>query len=134
MIDKEGIGRRIFEVRKILRKISQEKMVEDLGWYQPDLSVIEKNGTDDLFKLDMMADYLNVPLEYLIFGRSYDTVEKYAREKMTFKKIKSVKHKNILAVLMGVNSEDLSKKEIIGYECGLYTIYMPIEFQYQIGN
>ncbi len=42
MIDYEKIGKRILEERKYLHRISQEKMAEDLGIYQADISNMEK--------------------------------------------------------------------------------------------
>ena len=42
MIDFEKIGKRIHEERKFIRKISQEKMAEDLDMYQADISNLEK--------------------------------------------------------------------------------------------
>ena len=42
MIDIEKIGKRIAEERKYIHKISQEKMAEDLGMYQSDISNMEK--------------------------------------------------------------------------------------------
>ncbi len=42
MIDFDKIGKRIQEERKYLRRISQEKMAEDLGMYQADISNLEK--------------------------------------------------------------------------------------------
>ena len=66
MIDYEKIGRRIAEERKYIHKISQEKMAEELGMYQADISNMEKakksSGINDLSKLDMIADYLGIPL------------------------------------------------------------------------
>ena len=40
--DFERLGRRIAEERKHFRKVSQEKMAEDLGMYQADISNIER--------------------------------------------------------------------------------------------
>ena len=54
MIDLNKIGKRIQEERKYLRRISQEKMAEDLGMYQADISNMEKansgSGITDLVK------------------------------------------------------------------------------------
>ena len=51
-------------------------MAEDLGMYQPDLSDMENNkpgcGIQDLAKLEVIADYLHVPLYYLLFGDEGD--------------------------------------------------------------
>lgn len=73
MIDIEIIGHRIREERKNLLHISQEKMAEDLGMYQADISNLEKakngSGITDITKLDMIADYFKIPLATLLFGR-----------------------------------------------------------------
>ncbi len=62
-IDYEKIGRRIFEERKYILHISQEKMAEDLGMYQADISNLEhaskSSGIQDLRKLENIADYLD---------------------------------------------------------------------------
>lgn len=72
MLDYDVIASRIREQRKLVRKISQKKMAEDLNMYQPDLSDLENNkpgcGIKDLAKLELIAGYLNVSLSYLLFG------------------------------------------------------------------
>ena len=77
MLDYDMIASRIREQRKFVKKISQAKMAEDLGMYQPDLSDIENNkpscGIHDLAKLEVIADYLRVPLRYLLFGDEDDS-------------------------------------------------------------
>ena len=79
MLDYDVIASRIREQRKYIRKISQKKMAEDLNMYQPDLSDLENNkpgcGITDLFKLEMIAEYLQMPLEYLLFGKGEEDVE-----------------------------------------------------------
>ena len=71
-IDYDMIAARIREQRKNVRKVSQSKMAEAIGMYQPDLSAIENNrpgcGIYDLPKLEIIADYLRVPVRYLLFG------------------------------------------------------------------
>ena len=66
MIDFDKIGNRIYEQRKYFRKLSQERMAEELGMYQADISNMEKakkgSGITDLSKLDMIAEYLEIPL------------------------------------------------------------------------
>jgi len=66
------IAARIREQRKSVKKVSQARMAEALGMYQPDLSALENNkpgcGIRDLAKLEIIADYLCVPLSYLLFG------------------------------------------------------------------
>ena len=66
------IAARIREQRKDVKKVTQRKMAEDLGMYQPDLNALENNkpgcGICDLAKLEVIADYLGVPLIYLLFG------------------------------------------------------------------
>lgn len=72
MLDYDVIASRIREQRKYVQKISQKKMAEDLGMYQPDLSALENNkkgcGIHDLAKLELIAGYLNISLSYLLFG------------------------------------------------------------------
>ena len=76
MLDYDVIASRIREQRKYIRKISQRKMAEDLNMYQPDLSDLENNkpgcGIRDLAKLEMIAGYLNISLNYLLFGDGED--------------------------------------------------------------
>lgn len=80
MLDYDIIASRIREQRKYVKKISQQKMAEDLGMYQPDLSALENNkpgcGIHDLAKLEMIAGYLDMSLAYLLFGNE-DTEENY---------------------------------------------------------
>lgn len=71
MINAYNIGKRI----RILRKkkgVTQEKMAEDLGMYQADISNLERamggSGINDLFKLDQIADYFGVTLAQLLNG------------------------------------------------------------------
>lgn len=63
-LDYEKIGRRIAEERKHFRKVSQEKMAEDLGMYQADISNLERaksgSGIYDLHKLELIADYFGI--------------------------------------------------------------------------
>lgn len=72
MLDYDVIASRIREQRKFIKKISQRKMAEDLQMYQPDLSSLENNkpgcGIHDLAKLELIANYLNISLSYLLFG------------------------------------------------------------------
>ncbi len=72
MLDYDLIASRIRYQRKIVKKISQRKMAEELMMYQPDLSALENNkpgcGIHDLAKLEMIANYLDMPLSYLLFG------------------------------------------------------------------
>ena len=79
MLDYDIIASRIHEQRKYVKKVSQKKMAEDLMMYQPDLSNIENNkrgsGITDLAKLEIIADYLGVPLSYLLFGNGDEEME-----------------------------------------------------------
>ena len=117
MIDLNKIGKRIQEERKYLRRISQEKMAEDLGMYQADISNMEKaksgSGITDLVKLDMIADYFDMPLETLLFGRRQDQMEKYYGTKMQLReypKKRTKKHESLLCHLMGLSKgDDLDK-------------------------
>ena len=142
MIDLNKIGKRIQEERKYLRRISQEKMAEDLGMYQADISNMEKaksgSGITDLVKLDMIADYFDMPLETLLFGRRQDQMEKYYGTKMQLReypKKRTKKHESLLRHLMGLSkSDDLDSvlHKMITFECGPYMIYVLHEIQYEI--
>ena len=139
MIDFEKIGKRILEERKYLHRISQEKMAEDLGMYQADISNLEKakngSGITDLAKLDMIADYFDMPLETLLFGRRQDKMEKYYGNRMRLKESKkkmTKRHESILRKLMGL-SQDVGVKTAMdavdSFECGPYMIYVGNEHQ-----
>ena len=140
MLDYEQIGKRIQEERKYLRRISQEKMAEDLGMYQADISNLEKakngSGITDLSKLEMIAEYFDMPLETLLFGRRQDQMEKYYGNKMQLKesrKKRSQKHNTLLMHLMGVSKDSEDADQILenvrGLECGPYMIYVFSELQ-----
>lgn len=141
MIDFEKIGKRILEERKYLHRISQEKMAEDLGMYQADISNMEKakngSGITDLAKLDMIADYFDMPLETLLFGRRQDQMEKYYGSKMQLKeftKKRTRKHETILKNLMGIseeNGDEEALNQVLSFECGPYMIYVAHEIQIQ---
>ena len=79
MVDFEKISRRILEERKYLRRLSQEKMAEDLGMYQADISNLEKaksgSGITDLAKLDMIADYFDIISKHLRISRTQERRE-----------------------------------------------------------
>ena len=134
MINFNKIGNRIKEVRKYIMKISQEKMAEDLGMYQADISNMEKaksgSGITDLAKLDLIADYFNIPLATLLFGQEDKNMLKYHGDQMKLKhsKKKMLKsHKKVLWRLMGL-SEDATPT-FYTYECGPYVLYTAIERQ-----
>ncbi len=141
MIDFEKIGKRILEERKYLHKISQEKMAEDLGMYQADISNMEKakngSGITDLAKLDMIADYFDMPLETLLFGRRQDQMEKYYGTKMQLKefpKKRTRKHETILRNLLGISEENGNEEalnQVLSFECGPYMVYVVHEVQIQ---
>lgn len=133
MIDFDKIGNRIYEQRKYFRKLSQERMAEELGMYQADISNIEKakkgSGITDLSKLDMIAEYLEIPLETLLFGREDKTMLKYHGSKMKLKKSRkklTKGHRKTLSQLTGNNEERIIP---LTYECGPYMIYSIMEFQ-----
>ena len=141
MIDFEKIGKRILEERKYLHKISQEKMAEDLGMYQADISNMEKakngSGINDLTKLDMIADYFDMPLETLLFGRRQEQMEKYYGTRMQLKeftKKRTRKHETILRNLMGIPKDEENEgalDNVISFECGPYMVYVALEAQIQ---
>lgn len=136
MIDYEKIGRRIYEERKYIRHISQEKMAEDLGMYQADISNLEKakksSGITDLSKLQLIADYFSLPIENLLFGTSAEAhMVNYEGGKMELRmlernkqKIKNAQQKKLLKKLMNT---DPSKAVAFTFECGPYTTYVFIE-------
>ena len=141
MIDFEQIGRRIYEERKYLHRISQEKMAYDLGMYQADISNLEKakkgSGITDLSRLDMIADYFDMPLEILLFGRRQDQMEKYYGSKMQltpFTKARPKKHDAILRGLTGMGEKDpeIPADAILSFECGPYMVYVLFEKQVQL--
>ena len=72
MLDYDKIASRIHAQRKYVKKVSQKKMAEDLGMYQPDLSAMENNrpgcGIKDLAKLEVISSYLGISLQDLLFG------------------------------------------------------------------
>ena len=136
MIDYEKIGRRIYEERKFIRRISQEKMAEDLGMYQADISNLEKakksSGITDLNKLQIIADYFSLPIENLLFGSSAEAhMVNYEGSKMELRilerskqKIKNTKQKTILQKLLDT---DPTKALSFTFECGPYTTYIFVE-------
>ena len=142
MIDFEKIGKRILEERKYLHRISQEKMALDLGMYQADISNLEKakkgSGISDLYKLDLIADYFDIPLESLIFGRRQDKMEKYYGTKMQIKPFSgklSAKHQAMLRSLMGAGGDEIGEtnpENVVAYKCGPYMIYEAHEFQLEL--
>ena len=144
MIDFEKIGKRILEERKYIRRISQEKMAEELGMYQADISNLEKakngSGITDLSKLDLIADYFDMPLETLLFGRRQDQMEKYYGSKMQLTestKKRTQKHDSILKKLMGITNHekaDAALDKLKTLECGPYMIYVAYEFQYNLSG
>lgn len=137
MIDFDKIGKRIYEQRKYFRKLSQERMAEELGMYQADISNMEKakkgSGITDLSKLDLIAEYLDIPLETLLFGREDKAMLKYYGRKMKLKKSrkKLIKgHRQTLMQLTGLKEEQVVPA---AYECGPYMLYTMLENQSMLG-
>lgn len=64
--DYKAIGKRIIEERKHFRKISQDRMAEELGMYQADISNLKKaemgSEITDLSKFDLIAEYFDISL------------------------------------------------------------------------
>ncbi len=144
MLDYEKIGKRILEERKYLRRISQEKMAEDLGMYQADISNLEKakagSGITDLSKLELIAEYFDMPLETLLFGRRQDQMEKYYGTKMQLKdskKKRTQKHNTILRKFLGSYDEkdiEAALDSVLSFECGPYVVYVFHEIQQLIAG
>lgn len=138
MVDYERIGRRIAEQRKML-KITQSRMSADLQDYylsmhQSDISRLEKaakgSGITDLSKLDIIADYLCIPLETLVFGIGGGTMQKYYGTQMTLRasKKKPFKtHVKVLSKLLGRAEDEIG--DLKTFECGLYMLYSVFELQ-----
>ena len=136
MIDFEKIGARIHEERKHIHGISQERMAEELGMYQADISNLERaqkgSGISDLNKLQLIADYFSLPIENLLFGTSMEVhMVNYEGGKMVLrkaegskKKIKSAKQKALLQKLLDA---DPAKALSHVFECGPYTTYVFVE-------
>lgn len=139
MIDFNAIGSRIKEERKYILKISQEKMAEDLFMYQADISNIEKaksgSGIADLAKLDMIADYFNIPLETLLFGREDKNVKKYHGSQMQIKESKKKPGKTQYSTLHKLLKVDEAQELIVvSYECGPYQIFVIPEYLRSMGG
>jgi transcriptional regulator with XRE-family HTH domain len=77
VLDYDRIAFRIWDLRKNRKKVSQKKMAEDLGMYQPDISALENNrpgsGIESLPKLELIAAYMGVSIKYLLFGNEDET-------------------------------------------------------------
>lgn len=137
MIDYEKIGQRITEQRKYIRRMSQERLAEELGMYQADISNLEKakkgSGITDLSKLDFIADYFEISLENLLFGKGAKDMPKYSGAKMALNPVKKIKraHRDILSKLTGNESEKISG---LSFECGPYSIYVLEEHQITLGG
>ena len=138
MIDFEKIGKRIAEERKYIHKISQEKMAEDLGMYQSDISNMEKakkgSGITDLYKLGLIADYFSVPLETLLFGREDKNMLKYEGSKMQLKQSKKKLTKTQKTVMSRLAGTDIDNLPLIKFECGPYLLLTLIEEQAVYGS
>lgn len=140
MVDFEKIGRRITEQRRMLH-ITQTRMSMDLqdhylSLHQSDISRLEKaakgSGITDLSKLDIIADYLCIPLETLIFGIGGGTMQKYYGSQMTLrasKKKPKKSHSKVLSKLTDLSEDQLGDVGLKTYECGLYTLYSVFELQ-----
>ena len=138
MIDLDKIGQRIKEERKYIMKVSQEHMAEDLNMYQADISNMEKaksgSGISDLIKLDLIAEYFNIPLETLLFGREDKNMLCYHGDQMKLKPSKKKMTKGHLTVLQKLTGQkDRDELPAITYECGPYIIYTMIEQQMSFG-
>jgi transcriptional regulator with XRE-family HTH domain len=136
MIDYDRIGRRIQEERKCILGISQEKMAEALNMHQADISNLERarkgSGITNLDTLERIADFLNLPIENLIFGSSMEAhMVSYYGGKMVLR-VKNGKitvtqnQRKLLTRLIGNELEDAA---LVCYECGPYLIYVFVESQ-----
>ena len=138
MIDYEQIGRRISEQRKHIRRVTQETMAADLGMYQADISNLEKakkgSGIHDLDKLEMIAEYLGLPVEELIFGSRGTQRPKYPGKAMELRRSEEavpVAHRRILARLTGQEEQAVRSQMLV---CGPYTVHCLTEVQTILGG
>ncbi len=134
MVDFEKIGRRIREERKLKKRVSQERMALDLGYYQADISNLEKaksgSGITDLYKLDLIADYLEIPLEALIFGMEVDKMVHYYGSKIQMKEEDHpILSKNMKAMLDGFSGHEGAWEDTSVFDWGPYKIYHIPEYQ-----
>ncbi len=121
----QEIGNRIHEQRKYIKRVSQEKMADDLFMYQADISNLEKgkkgSGIADLDKLGLLADYLGVSLDYLLFGTK-EKMTPYFKKKTTIEKGNLSKERKMeLARLSGRNPKDVKAAV---YQAGDYSVYI----------
>ncbi len=141
MIEYEKIGQRIAEERKLVHRISQRKMAEDLFMYQADISNLEKaksgSGITDLSKLDLIADYFKIPVKTLIFGREDEnTMLVYTGKKMLLTADNGEIPETQLKTLMNLMGEHADPKGDNGfsYKCGPYTLRSFLELQIPFGG
>lgn len=68
--------------------------------YQADISNMEKaksgSGITDLVKLDMIADYFDMPLETLLFGRRQDQMENTMARKCNLENTQKKRTKSVI--------------------------------------
>lgn len=127
MVDYEAIGKRIAEQRKCIWKKSQTLMADEISMHQADISNLEnaKNGSgiSDLHKLELIADYFSISLQYLIFGS--DPNERLGRY---YGRVGDIKHlekarKEHIAILRRIVGSDFNESAIVSYKCGAYCVY-----------
>ncbi len=139
MVDFEKIGRRIKEERKLNKRVSQLDMALDLGMYQADISNLEKakkgSGISDLYKLDLIADYFNIPLATLIFGMEEDKMVHYYGSKIQLKEITKPTFDDDMKLTLDLLSgfKNIWKGTRV-FECGPYKIYVYPEYQITTGH
>lgn len=117
------IGKRIQEQRKYIKRVSQEKMADDLFMYQADISNLEKgkkgSGIMDLEKLIRLSEYLSVSLEFLIFGSKNNMIQYYKKKTAIDEGKTNSKQIKVLASLTGRKDTDINP---ITYKSGPFTI------------
>lgn len=117
------IGKRIQEQRKYIKRVSQEKMADDLFMYQADISNLEKgkkgSGIMDLEKLIRLSEYLSVSLEFLIFGSKNNMIQYYKKKTAIDEGKANSKQIKVLASLTGRKDTDINP---ITYKSGPFTI------------
>ena len=139
MVDFEKIGRRIREQRKFGKRVSQERMALDLGMYQADISNLEKaksgSGIGDLYKLDLIANYFNIPLATLIFGMEEDKMVHYYGNKIQLIEVVDPEFsEDMKAMLVSLSGFENIWKGTAVWKCGPYKIYITPEIQFTMGH
>lgn len=132
VIKYEEIGKRIYEERKYLYRISHKKMAEDLGMDHAEIRRFEEaesgSGIADTDKLDLIAEYFEIPLERLMFGQKKE-IPGYpddAAKIVNIGRIKDIDQTHMEKLAM-VTRADPKESDIMACVCGPYHLYAVYE-------